>query len=220
MKYVCIVNQDITDEFKALDEEHYQEECKEHQRKMNIINSYEEEIKKVMFLSSGCVSETTDSFTKYGVGIKPNYIGVANLLNKIQSLKAKNLGLIYYEHNCEYYGNFVVDRNVELEHVLRFVLKSENREHLNYFISIVNKYSLEFFNKEYFLRSEESSLWNSYYVLVTKDETWKMEYLRHPDTLHRPFSFTIAALIPIFGWIVLLYCLYEAVKIYMKHWRK
>ena len=50
MKDVCIVNQSITDEFKTLDDEHYQEEYKEHQRKMNIINSYEEEIKKVMFL--------------------------------------------------------------------------------------------------------------------------------------------------------------------------
>ena len=50
MKDVCIVNQSITDEFKTLDDEHYQEEYKEHQRKMNIIDSYEEEINKVMFL--------------------------------------------------------------------------------------------------------------------------------------------------------------------------
>ena len=156
MKDVCIINQNITDEFKALDAEHYQKEYKEHQRKMNIINSYEEEIKKVMFLSSGCVSKTTNSYSKYGVGIKPDYIGVANLLDKVQSLKAKKLGLTYNKHNCEYYGNFVVDQNVELEHALRFIFKSENREYLKYFISIVNKYSLEFFNKDYFLRCEGS----------------------------------------------------------------
>lgn len=155
MKDVCIVNQSIADEFKLLDDEHYQEEYKEHQRKMNIINSYEEEIKKVMFLSSGCVSKTTNSFTKYGVGIKPDYIGVANLLDKVQSLKAKKLGLVFNEYNCGHYGNFV-DKSVEHEYGLRFILKSENREYLNHFISIVNKYSLEFFNKEYFLRCEGS----------------------------------------------------------------
>lgn len=124
MKDVCIVNQDIADEFKALDAEHYQEEYKEHQRKMNIIISYEEEIKKVMFLSSGCVSETTDSFTKYGLGLKPNYIGVADLLDKVQSLKAKKLGLVFHEYNCGYYGNFV-DKFVEHEYGLKFILNSK-----------------------------------------------------------------------------------------------
>ena len=50
-----------------------------------------------------------------------------------------------------------------------------------------------------------------------KDETWKMEYLRHPDTLHSWKSFTIAGLIPILGWLYILYSMYEAVKIYLKH---
>ena len=153
MKDVCIVNQNITDEFKILDDEHYQEEYTEHQRKMNIIDSYGEEIKKVLFLSSGCVSETTNSFNKYGLGINPDYIGVANLLDKVQSLKAKNLGLVFIEYNCEYCGNFA-DKSVEHEYGLRFILEYGNRDYLNYFTSIVNKYSLEFFNKEYFLRCE------------------------------------------------------------------
>ena len=52
MKNICLVNQNITDEFKLLDDEHYQEEYTEHQRKLSIIDSYEEEIKKVLFLSS------------------------------------------------------------------------------------------------------------------------------------------------------------------------
>ena len=59
---------------------------------------------------------------------------------------------------------------------------------------------------------------DSYYTLVTKDETWKMEYLRHPDTLKTPLGFTCATLLPVFGWFFLLCSLYEAVKIYMKHW--
>lgn len=203
MKDVCIVNQDITDEFKSLDDEHYQEEYAEHQRKMNIIDSYEEEIKKVLFLSSGCVSKTTNSYAKYGVGIKPNYIGVANLLDKVQSLKSKKLRLVFNEYNCGYYGNFV-DKSVEHEYGLKFILKSEN------------KYSLEFFNKEYFLRCEGSFL-DSYYVLVTKDETWKMEYSRNSDTLHSWQSFTIASLIPVFGWMFLVYSAYVAINLYFKH---
>lgn len=216
MKDVCIVNQDITDEFKLLDDEHYQEEYKEHQRKMNIINSYDEEIKKVLFLSSGCVSEATDSFTKYGVGIKPDYISVANLLDKVQSLKAKKLGLVFNEYNCGYYGNFV-GKSVEQEYGLLFILKSENREYLNYFISIVNKRSLEFFNKEYFLRCHCNGLWSAYYVLVTKDETWKMEYLRIDDTLKTPLNFVCATLLPVFGWMFLFYSAYVAINLYFKH---
>lgn len=215
MKDICIVNQDITDEFKALDDEHYQEEYKEHQRKMNIINSYEEEIKKVMFLSSGCVSKTTDSFTKYGVGINPNYISVVNLLDKVQSLKAKKMGLVFSESNWECYGNFVGE-STEHEYGLIFTLKYGNKEYLNYFISIVNKYSLEFFNKEYFLRCEGSFL-DSYYTLVTKDETWKMKYSRNSDTLHKPFEFILATLLPVFGWLFLVYSAYVAVILYFKH---
>lgn len=218
MKDVCIVNQSITDEFKLLDDEHYQEEYKEHQRKMNIIDSYDEEIKKVLFLSSGCVSETTNSFTKYSVGIKPDYIGVANLLDKVQSLKAKKLGLVFNEYNCGYYGNFV-DNSVEQEYGLIFILKYGNKEYLNYFVSVVNKYSLEFFNKEYFLRCDGSFM-DSYYVLVTKDETWKMEYSRNSDTLHKPFEFILATLLPVFGWLFLFYSTYVAVSLYFKHRNK
>lgn len=215
MKDVCIVNQSITDEFKLLDDEHYREEYTEHQRKMNIIDSYEEEIKKVIFLSSGCVSETTNSFTKYGLGINPDYIGVANLLDKIQALKAKKLGLVFNEYNCGYYGSFV-DKTVEHEQGLMFILKCVNKEYLNYFISIVNKYSMEFFNKEYFLRCEGSFM-DSYYTLVTKDETWKMEYSRNSDTLHKPFEFILATLLPVFGWMFLFYSAYVAISLYFKH---
>ena len=56
--------------------------------------------------------------------------------------------------------------------------------------------------------------------LVTKDETWSMEYLHHSETLHSWKAFTIAGLIPILGWFFMLYSMYEAVKIYLKHWRK
>ena len=122
---------------------------------------------------------------------------------------------MFNEYNCGYYGNFV-DQTVEHEQGLVFILKYVNKEYLNYFISIVNKYSLEFFNKEYFLRCEGSFL-DSYYVLVTKDETWKMEYLRKGDTLHSWKSFTIVLLIPVFGWLFVLYSIYEAVRLYSKH---
>ena len=44
MKDVCTLNQNITDKFKHLDDEQYQQEYAEHCRKMNIIDSYEEEI--------------------------------------------------------------------------------------------------------------------------------------------------------------------------------
>ena len=48
MKDVCAINQSITDKFKDLDDEQYQSEHEEHCRKMSIIDSYEEEFKKVI----------------------------------------------------------------------------------------------------------------------------------------------------------------------------
>ena len=50
MKDVCTLNQSITDKFKHLDNEQYQQEYAEHCRKMSIIDSYEDEIKEVLFL--------------------------------------------------------------------------------------------------------------------------------------------------------------------------
>ena len=44
MKDVCKLNQNITDKFKHLDDEQSQQEDAEHCRKMDIIDSYEEEI--------------------------------------------------------------------------------------------------------------------------------------------------------------------------------
>lgn len=58
---------------------------------------------------------------------------------------------------------------------------------------------------------------DSRYVLVTKDETWKMEYSRNSDTLHSWKSFTIALLIPVFGWMFLVYSAYVAINLYFKH---
>lgn len=218
MNNVCIVNQNITDKFKHLDGEQYQSEYKEHCHKMSIIDSYEEEIKEVLFLSSGCVNKGTHSYQQFGLGMKPDYISLKNLVDKIQHLKATNLGLKYIPYNGYSIWGFICSDDGHRDYVLDFIGHRDYQEYTDYLIEKVNHYSKEFYNKEYFLRCEGSFM-NSYYTLVTKDETWKMEYLRHPDTLHRPFSFTIAALIPIFGWMVLLYCLYEAVKIYMKHWR-
>ena len=45
MKDVCTLNQNITDKFKHLDDEQCQQEYAEHCRKMDIIDSYEDEIK-------------------------------------------------------------------------------------------------------------------------------------------------------------------------------
>lgn len=215
MKDICIINKSITDKFKYLDDEQYQSEYEEHSRKMSIIDSYEEEIKEVLFLSSGCIDETTHSFKKYGLGLSPDYISLEILVDKVQALRANNLNLEYSDYNHSFYGYFVKDEDVE-KHSLKFLYSSKNKEYIEYFISIVNKYSKEFFNKEYFLRCEGSFI-NSYYVLVTKDETWKMEYLRNVDTLHSWKGFTIAMLVPIFGWLFVLYSIYEAVKLYLKH---
>lgn len=195
MNNVCVVNQNITNKFKHLDDEQYQSEYKEHCRKMSIIDSYEEEIKEVLFLSSGCVDKSTHSYQKFGLGLKPDYINLENLVDKIQHLKAAKL-------------NFELD----------FIGRRAYQEYTDYLIEKVNHYSKEFYNKEYFLRCEGSFM-DSYHTLVTKDETWKMEYLRHSDTLKTPLGFTVAALIPVFGWFFLLYSLYEAIKIYVKHWR-
>ena len=219
MKDVCIVNQDITDKFKHLDDKQYQSEYKEHCRKMSVVDSYEEEIKEVLFLSSGCVAKISHSYQKFGLGMKPDYINLENLVDKIQHLKATNLGLRYIPYNgCTVLG-FVGDDNWYKDLELDFIGYRDSQEYTNYLIEKVNHYSKEFYNKEYFLRCE-GSLWEGRHVLVTKDETWKMEYLRHPDTIHSPFGLIVAALIPIFGWFFLLYSLFEAVKIYMKHWRK
>ena len=219
MNNVCIVNQNITDKFKHLDDEQYQSEYKEHCRKMSIIDSYEEEIKDVLFLSSGCVDKSTHSYKQFGLGMKPDYISLENLVDKIQHLKATKLGLKYRTYTPFNYYGFIDNEDGHTYFELDFIGRRAYQEYADYLIEKVNHYSKEFYNKEYFLRCEGSFM-NSYYTLVTKDETWKMEYLRHPDTLKTPLEFTCATLLPVFGWFFLLYSLYEVVKIYMKHWRK
>ena len=76
MYNVCTVNQNITDKFKHLDDEQYQSEYKEHCRKMSVIDSYEEEIKELLFLSSGCVDLSTHSYKLFGLGLKPDYVNL------------------------------------------------------------------------------------------------------------------------------------------------
>ena len=219
MNNVCKVNQNITDKFKHLDDEQYQSEYKEHCRKMSIIDSYEEEIKEVLFLSSGCVDKSTHSYNQFGLGLKPDYISLENLVDKIQHLKATKLGLKYRTYTpFDYYG-FIDNEDGHTYSDLDFIGRRACREYTNYLIEKVNQYSKEFYNKEYFLRCEGSFI-DNYYTLVTEDESWKMEYLRHSDTLKTPLEFTLAALLPVFGWFFILYSLYEAVKIYIKHWRK
>lgn len=215
MKDVCTLNQNITDKFKHLDDEQYQQEYAEHCRKMDIINSYEDEIKEVLFLSSGCVETSSHSYKEYGLGISPDYINFERLIDKIQYLRATRLDLAYL--NSDYYGGscFQIEADKEV-HSLRFLEYRKNKDYQDHLIAKVNKYSKEFYNKEYFLRLEGSFM-DCYSSLVTKDETWSMEYLRHPETLHSWMAFTIAGLIPIFGWFYILYSMYEAVKIYLKH---
>lgn len=218
MRDVCKLNQNITNKFKQLDDEQYQSEYKEHCRKMSIIDSYEEDIKEVLFLSSGCVETSSHSYKEYELGISPDYINLEDLVDKIQHLKATNLGLKYKPYNGYSIWGFVGKNDGHQDYVLDFIGRRAYQECTDYLIEKVNIYSKEFYNKEYFLRCEGSFM-DSYYALVTKDETWKMEYLRHPDTLKTPLGFTCATLLPVFGWFFLLYSLYEAVKIYIKHWR-
>lgn len=219
MNNVCVVNQNITDKFKHLDDEQHQSEYKEHCRKMSIIDSYEKEIKEVLFLSSGCVDESTHSYKQFGLGLKPDYINLENLVDKIQHLKATKLGLKYRTYTPFNYYGFIDNEDGHTYFELDFIGRGAYQEYTNYLIEKVNHYSKEFYNKEYFLRCEESFM-GSYYTLCTKDETWKMEYLCHSVTLKTPLEFTLAALLPVFGWMFILYSLYEAVNIYMKHWRK
>ena len=216
MKDVCELNQNITDRFKHLDDEQHQQEYAEHCRKMDIIGSYEDEIKEVLFLSSGCVNKRTHSYQQFGLGMKPDYIGLKNLVDTIQHLKATKLCLKY--RTCSPFGlwGFVGSDDGHQDYVLDFIGRGAYQEYTDYLIKKVNHYSKEFYNKEYFFRCEGSFM-NSYYTLVTKDETWSMEYLRHPETLHSWMAFTIAGLIPILGWLYILYSMYEAVKIYLKH---
>ena len=216
MKDVCTLNQNITDKFKHLDDEQSQQEDAEHCRKMDIIDSYEEEIKEVLFLSSGCVNKRTHSYQQFGLGMKPDYIGLENLVDKIQHLKATKLCLKYRTYSPFGLWGFVGSDDGHQDYVLDFIGRRAYQEYTDYLIEKVNHYSKEFYNKEYFLRCEGSFM-DSYYSLVTKDETWKMEYLRHHDTLKTPLEFTCATLLPVFGWFFILYSMYEAVKIYFKH---
>ena len=216
MKDVCTLNQNITDKFKHLDDEQYQQEYDEQCRKMAIIDSYEDEIKEVLFLYSGCVDKGTHSYQQFGLGMKPDYISLENLVDKIQHSKATKLCLKY--RTCSPFGlwGFVGSDDGHQDYVLDFIGRRAYQEYTDYLIEKVNHYSKEFYNKEYFLRCEGSFM-DSYYSLVTKDETWKMEYLRHHDTLKTPLEFTCATLLPVFGWFFILYSMYEAVKIYFKH---
>ena len=215
MKDVCALNQNITDKFKHLDDEQYQQEYAEHCRKINIIDSYEDEIKEVLFLSSGCVETGSHSYKEYGLGISPDYINFERLIDKIQYLRATRLKLDYLDANYFNGGYFKMKGDEDI-HSLRFLDYRKNKDYRDHLIEKVNKYSKEFYNKEYFLRLD-GSIMDCYSTLVTKDETWSMEYLRHPETLHSWMAFTIVGLIPILGWLYILYSMYEAVKIYLKH---
>ena len=217
MKDICELNQNITDKFKHLDDEQCQQEYDEHCRKMGIIDSYEDEIKEVLFLSSGCVDKGTHSYRQFGLGMKPEYISLENLVDKIQHLKANKMGLKYRTYSPFSLWGFVGNDDGHQEYVLDFIGRRAYQEYTDYLIEKVNHYSKEFYNKQYFLRLECSDMFSCYSTLVTKDETWSMEYLRHPETLHSWKSFTIAGLIPILGWLYILYSMYEAVKIYLKH---
>ena len=73
MSNVCVVNQDITDKFKHLDDEQHQSEYKEHCRKMSVIDSYEEEIKEV---EVSCVLKENEDGTKISLRSK-NYVDVS-----------------------------------------------------------------------------------------------------------------------------------------------
>lgn len=217
MNNICEVNQNITDKFKHLDDEEYQQEYDEHCCKMSIIDSYEEEIKEVLFLSSGCVDTSSHSYKKYSLGLSPNYINLESIIDKIQSLKAKRLGLKYF--SADYYCGYFPKQSDEDLYSIKFIYKSEHKDYTEYLVSIVNKYSKEFYDKEYFQRWEGGFM-DSYSTLATKDETWNMEYLRKTDTLKSWEGFTIATLVPIFGWMFVLYSLYEAVRLYIKHIEK
>lgn len=215
MNNVCEINQNITDKFKHLDDVQYQQEYDEHCHKMSIIDSYEEEIKEVLFLSSGCVDVNSHSYKVYGLGLSPDYINFERFVNNVQLLRATNLSLDYL--SIEYYcgGKFKNENDVE-KHSLGFLNYYKNKDYQDCLIAKINKYSKEFYNKEYFLRCEDSFM-DSYSTLVTKDENWKQEYLRNNDTLHSWKGFTVATLIPIFGWLLILYSMYEAVRLYFKH---
>lgn len=93
MNNICKVNQNITDKFKHLDDVQYQQEYDEHCRKMSIIDSYEEEIKEVLFLSSGCVDTSSHSYKEYGLGLSPDYINLEDIVDKTQALKSSKLGI-------------------------------------------------------------------------------------------------------------------------------
>ena len=215
MKDVCILNQNITDKFKDLDDEQYQQEYTEHCRKMDIIDSYEDEIKEVLFLSSGCVDTSSHSYKEYGLGISPNYINLKSLIDKLQYLRATKLGLEYNTLGIFGGGDFEVYNDI-VKHSLNFTTGSRDDEYKDCVVAVVNKYSKEFYNKEYLLGVKRDS-YDNFETLISKDETWKMEYLRHPDTFKTPLEFTLATLLPVFGWFFILYSMYEAVKIYLKH---
>lgn len=216
MNNVCKVNQNITDKFKHLDDEQYQQEYDEHCRKMSIIDSYEEEIKEVLFLSSGCVDTSSYSYKEYGLGLSPDYVNSIYLIDSVQHLKAEKLGLDYKPYHPYVVSGFTGKTEDKESYSLSFIKGTSNKEYLDYFLSIVNKYSKEFYGKEYFTRWE-GVMFDYTLILVTTKETWKQEYLRNEDTLHSWKGFTIATLIPIFGWYFVLYSMYEAVRLYIKH---
>lgn len=215
MKDICEINQDITEKFNYLDEEQRQLEEEEHLRKLSIIDSYEDEIKEILFLSSGCVSKNSFSYKEYGLGLSPDYVNLESLVDKLHKLLSNKIGIEYTRSYSQYYGSFENEEDYR-NWSLKFISYSSNKKYLEYFLSIVNKYSKEFYDKEYFIRYE-GELFDARIVLVTTKETWKQEYLRHSDTLKRPFSFSVAAMIPILGWLVLLYSMFVAISIYIKH---
>lgn len=215
MNNICKVNQNITDKFKHLDDVQYQQEYNEHCRKMSIIDSYEEEIKEVLFLSSGCVDTSSYSYREYGLGLSPDYINLERLIDKIQYLRASTLGLEY--DRLDYFGggNFHLYEDV-VKHSISFASFEKESKYTDHLLTVVNRYSKEFYDKEYFLGCKNDP-YDNFKTLISKDETWNMEYLRNGDTLHSWEWHVLAMLLHIFGWYFVLYSMYEAVRLYFKH---
>lgn len=195
MKDVCKLNQNITDKFKHLDDEQYQQEYAEYCRKMAIIDSYEDEIKEVLFLSSGCVKTNSHSYKEYGLGISPDYINLERLVHNLQLLKSKNGTYKEPINFCEY---------------------AKESEYTEYLLTKINKYSKEFYNKEYFTRWEGDMFTNGI-TLVSKSVCWKKEYFRHHETIHSFAWFIVAMVVPLIGWAYLINSLYIAYNLYFKH---
>lgn len=201
---VCELNKDVTEYFLNKDVNFNVDKYEKRLKNIKNINEYLPYTKKILYLLSGCVDESSYSFKKYSVGrIKTN------------SFRLKDLELLVTVLKYEEDHNFTVEN--DYWDMVHYAAKSKNRlsslivgEYRDYYLE-TQVFPLLY---EYTGRKYELEYWNDDWYLIAKDETVSEFMKRTKNGWSLWFI-----LFPILGQIFLMFLMYYfIVALFTKEW--